>query len=140
MLCNSWLTRLPIQEMVGRSRESALLRLMSWCLLWVLEVNESASEVRLRSESCCLFQWILMVRLKAPLDISDGFNELRLLIHHLIVFVLGWLQIGQVAIFLVDGDEFFGHGWLEHFAELLERQVPVVVFVDQFHHFGLVFL
>jgi hypothetical protein len=56
VLCNSWLTCLPVQEMVRGPSESALLWLVSWSILWVLEVNESTSEVRLRSESCCLFQ------------------------------------------------------------------------------------
>ena len=81
-----------------------------------------------------------MVGFKAPLNIAYGFNELRLFFHHLVIFVLGWLQIREVTIFLFNLDEIVRHGWLEDFAELLEGQVTIVIFIDQFHHFGLVFL
>ena len=56
MLGNSWLTRLSIQKVIGRACESCLLGLVSWCILWMLKVNKCAAEVRLCSESCCLFQ------------------------------------------------------------------------------------
>lgn len=64
VLCNSRLASLPVQEMVGRAGEAALLRLVARIVLWMLEVYERAAEIWLRSESCCLFQCYGKIKVK----------------------------------------------------------------------------
>ena len=56
MFCNSWLARLPVQEMVGCASESTLFGLVSWGVPGMLEVNKCAAEIRFCTKSCCLFQ------------------------------------------------------------------------------------
>ena len=50
------LTCLPIQKVVRGAGESLFLSLVTWGILWMLEVNESVAKVWLGGESCCFFQ------------------------------------------------------------------------------------
>lgn len=96
----SWLTGLPIEEVVGGTCKPGFFRLIPWSGLCVLEVNERVAEVRLGAESCCLFQWIVMAGVKASLNARDCLDKLALIAHILLVHSFRWLQVGKVVIVL----------------------------------------
>ena len=56
------------------------------------------------------------------------------------ILILRRLQIRQISVLLLHSHQLLRHVRLEHLAEFIEREVPVVVLVNQPHHFGLVVL
>ena len=56
VLGHARLTCLPIQKVVRGAGESLFLSLVTWGILWMLEINESVAKVWLGAEPCCFSQ------------------------------------------------------------------------------------
>ena len=51
VFCYAWLTGLSVQEVIRSAGEPCFFRLVAWCVLRMLEINEGASKNWLGTES-----------------------------------------------------------------------------------------